>query len=721
LTSVQGDGPQSQKELTVFKESTNVLQKTPDKDPNNVMKLISNPFPDQTPRELLGRMYVVGQLVWTTSTSPQLVLNFPAALLGFPLIAKALSAFLLMRASVRIRVTMDSTPYHYGLLQTSYIPNHVGTNHAQDIYEQSGNRPIIMSASQSNTCEFDIPYMNPQSFIRIAGAVSSLAVVWVSALTPLGQGSPDVSTAVTVTVYAGFKDLETAQYICQSGKEFRPRYIRREAIEKSVDHVESGIAGAIETVKGIIEKIPVIGSIMEAIPSILDKPTSVESLTKVVPDFSKDLACGAGLSYATLLALTPDAAVSNTSPITGEDSPVKTIEEIARTPMLKWIAVFTSVANVFSTYVHPKDNISHQDYLHWMSRWWRYWRGSIRYALQFSCAITTVAKFQITLLYSPVLPTGLGDAISQVIDVRGDTIIEFDVPYCHPYFWMGTNVEGTTEQPNCTLRVEVLGSIQGQVTTPTIYMAVWRAGGPDIQFAQLVDRQTDEAIEARKKRENKGKGKAVLRTSSIIVSDAEVQYDPVKAFKAKEMPFLAGMFYTHESRICQAETATTVNDCIKRMAASAATTAPPSYPDVTQNAPFHGFSGVFKYWKGSRRMWIRHVTSDGLPWTNMDYCAIALQGPDGLYHASNGTVIALPYLNPVSEIEIPYHSKLPYVGTQLNDNAAPIYATDTSWAPIDITYYNSRGGLIDRTNPTVLVSAGEDFQYIYLVAPSSSI
>jgi len=267
------------------------------------------------------------------------------------------------------------------------------------------------------------------------------------------------------------------------------------------------------------------------------------------------------------------------------------------------------------------------------------------------------------------------------------------------------------------LKCQVLGPIQGQIATPSMFCTIWRAAGPDIQFAQPCSRQDFVGFHEKKRLEKAHKLK--LKKESPF----KVQYDPVQQFKGSTIgPFVEGSFYTQEHKVCMPEQITCLNDLLKRAArqASSSVVSGMTYPNTTSGTDlFHTLGAMFKYWTGSRVCSWLNNTTDTLPFQNNDFVLVALKAPNETINLSSGESLTLPYYNPLTTIEVPYYSPLPYVAVRPSSMSDPPVG-DTTYYPTEFLYYNSRGGFITNTNTNSTIRAGEDFRYIYLIAPDDS-
>jgi len=326
------------------------------------------------------------------------------------------------------------------------------------------------------------------------------------------------------------------------------------------------------------------------------------------------------------------------------------------------------------------------------------------------------------LLYNGRNPFGSGDCPNRVVDIRGDTIITFDIPFLFRYFYKSTGK--LTLEDDVKMRIDVMGAIQGQVPTPSINMAIWRSAGPDMEFGQLVSRQTLSGEERRlarprvykppvlqmqaKSGESRKKGK---KAKTI----ATQQMNPEEEFARKEIrSFIDGTYYTKEEGICMTDKVYTLNDAYKRCVSHMAGGVESEVirPNPSEYGAFCSLGAMYKFYRGGiRAMWL---TNGDDTWTTQDATIVSMVPLGaGVPDFGNGGTFTIPYLNPIGNILVPWYNKLPYV-TILDDIASP--AASAEPRPGTISYSNIHSGTL-ADNPNLFLSGGEDFQYVYLCAP----
>jgi len=177
-----------------------------------------NTAPIDTPASVLGRVYPVGVINWSSDT-PQgsllATIPFPDAFLttggGIPFLRNKMVNFVSARHGVRLTFRVNGNKFLYGALLCSWVPaaHMVGDYSFDNMIVDSGNNHVIVSLNDAVSEELDCPYHSPDPYYRIAqfqsGCVGVLKVWCLSQLLSVQATS---STSVDVTVFAQMTDAE---------------------------------------------------------------------------------------------------------------------------------------------------------------------------------------------------------------------------------------------------------------------------------------------------------------------------------------------------------------------------------------------------------------------------------------------------------------------------------------------------------------------------------
>jgi hypothetical protein len=679
--------PSQTVQITHFQDANSVDSITAPSTISSTLRNMVNTYPSQTPTNILTRNYKVAEIAWGPGAPTTTTLDFPKILLTNPNIVKRLTGFLWMRAGVKLEVKINATGFHYGAFMISWLPNHDNNSHATTVFQQSGNHPLILSPAIQNSCVIDIPWINPYNFFPIQDPLSttSIARVYFTPLTPLSRTTPDVSDTVYIQVFASFTDPETAGYTAQSSST-----MKTESANKSRLQITDLIPAQVSTV---MEKIPILGeawSLLAPIISALDKPTSISALQPVSLQFSRDLSHGSGLDNSNSLSLKTLAPINLDQSLMGESTNTMSLKDIISVPMIYDITTFTNSSPALNFVLVP--NANPNDYLGFVSRFFHYWRGSIKIQLNFYTSSFITGRFRVSVLYDNVFPTDLnaGDVISRIIDVKGDTSISFTVPY----LWDAT-YRALNDANLPTLYIQRVTPIIGQslATDSKIHLVTWRAAGEDFQFNQLVDHYS---------------GFDVLDFDSDIddSSSYDAQTDPRADFKKVFDPIVNGSCFVRETGIITGEIIDSVHDITKRYCSGVNYSGGSFRTDPQPNlfsGPFHRLAAIFKYYRGSRR--IKIVTKKD---PNV-VVGLLMQNPGGTLDAANGMTYTMNELWPTLEAEIPWYSSVPF--WPVDETSVSILRNNDRPRSVDAL------GFSPGSEVGSFISGGDDFTYGFLIAP----
>jgi len=187
----------------------------------------------------------------------------------------------------------------------------------------------------------------------------------------------------------------------------------------------------------------------------------------------------------------------------------------------------------------------------------KYWRASVRVRIDFSCSTFTSANVLLTLvptdvdITTPWVPV-LDDTVSQTVVVKGDTVVEFTVPYIAatdmlPY---GQNSGVSSDAPpfygTSALCISILGPIltNDPSIDPVIDFMIWTAAGPDAQFSLQCAPPAN--------------------YGTPIPPSVVQQCDIQEAFEKTFPPFVANCTYLTDNHTVTSEISDTIMDTLKR-------------------------------------------------------------------------------------------------------------------------------------------------------------
>jgi hypothetical protein len=304
--------------------------------------------------------------------------------------------------------------------------------------------------------------------------------------------------------------------------------VKKEGQAKTSAGLISGIAEAVSSIAPRIA--PMIGAIDPGLGAVaqgagsaadmlapvfksmgLSKPTSMGTTSFVAARFDTGMAHGSGLDPVEKLSLDPESGISTTGAIVGNPTGQPSLQSILCKPSLfyvgSWSAATRTVGQlIFGTYVGPAApggnvtvaghsyNMFWPSYAAYYSQLYRYWRGGSKYVIRFTTSSFVTCRVRIChvlpdQLPLATLPTDIsGDMITKVVDISGDTTVEFRIPYLAANYYTSTATTNdssafyTAELGNLCIYLETPIASVDTSANPLIYFSVWYAAAEDFQL-----------------------------------------------------------------------------------------------------------------------------------------------------------------------------------------------------------------------------------------------
>ena len=747
-TPIPGDSTSavksSEEGFTQFRESAvNATQTVMDA----LDRPIASAYNVQTPSQMLTRVYMVGQYTWTNVWAG-VGLSFPGVLLGQPTIQAAILRSKYFRANVKVEIKLNTTQYHQGALLVAWVPCLKDTV-ALDTRTLSGCNAIVLSAGTQDSCTLTLPYQAPADWMASTIAVnattdSRIARLFIRPINALTATSANIPLTVPVTVFASFTDIMIGGYCSQANFTLPEEDAHSatghnaEAEAKNKQGIDA--KGAVSFGSKLLRKAPVVGpaygmlaDFINSVAGDLAKPLSQAADQPIVSTYSSSAALTHGLTVADQLTMYPDGKIVQSKIMGGMQTSHMTVSEMAQKPMLYRVDTLDSVTTYIEFRAVPFDvgNLSSAtgiscDWLYYCAYAFRRWRGSIKYKVHVCVPAFYSFRLRITLIdQNGIAITDYGDLPARIVDVKGDTWVDFMVPYFRPYTWSNPRLETPSSNNFPKVRIELITPIVGSSapSTPKVYLNTWRAGGEDTAFSGLLG----------------------ARDGTITEQDAHCSIN--NEFAKPFQGIIDGFQQSAENGFVVSEIAGTISDCVKRPASHipifstnpTTSTFPVKCSGGVANAnwgtvlrePFHYFSAPFLFWRGGRVL-KRYQTSAKIALSGQGALSLASEG-DGLTRWFASASDAL--LKYKESVQIPWISNVPWYPVDVAN--VPLHATcykdsDASqqvYAPIELQGFAALSGPDDYD--TFSLQGADDYMllapypffvltYMY-VATSSSV
>jgi hypothetical protein len=472
----------------------------------------------------------------------------------------------------------------------------------------------------------------------------------------------------------------------------------------------------VSTIEGVTDSIMSVVSAISPLAELaglfLDKPQMPDEASRMfIAPATNFVGCDVrDQAYSMALYKTSYMGVNtNTLP---ESSDVSWLA-IAMRPALQFTGFLNNTLNVHDYPSHPTTTP-----FGWAISSHLYWRGSIRYRINFYAS--TFVSGRVLIVYSPptsAAVTTINNTISRIIAVKGDTTVEFTIPFVSNTDFQPLGYPqsgGFTFYGSGQLTFSVYGNIisSDASTDAVIDYAVWTAAAPDAQFMQPL----------------------VSSLYGLAPDTVSKQSDICEAFNKVFPPFVDGCEYLTDTGYVASEVSRSPMDVLKRYQVFDTNIAPnsklPGLYTPQGNTLGWQIKTAFLFMRGGVNYKVFPALSTQSTYVDpVNYAAAKWSiDPSWPYYVSGsatGNATGLPYLtagasNSEIDVSVPYTNQFPFVFTNtMNPSSAPAEVLITprqnplQWStdPTPIPIY--LGGM------DVYTCVRDDFMMGWLLAPST--
>lgn len=382
------------------------------------------PRPLLTLNEWLARPNLMAEFVLPIGEPLNYSLDIWKAFFLEPSVRAKLLNFAFIRCDLNVRVAVSGTPFHYGMLQLSYIPQAKLNSPTVDYLSNPTLRDRFtfflsqtkgstrMSVRDNRPVDMNIPYVNFKPMIRLFNDstvtlgtttpyddTSYMGTLFLYSLNSLQSVSPSPSS-VSVMIYAWATNVDL---ICPTGTSVA---IQTESDERKTGPITQG-ASYLSDMFAPVSNVPVIGKYAEASSMALkgmsnaaallgwSYPVSTQFASRVKPEPFQNEALLQGLDTGKRMSFMPDQQLAATSHYTGSNEDELSLAFIcSRNSLLMQISwahsdeQLTSIWNcaVMPTVAAPivgSRTFIQPSALFFAAIAFNYWRGDIIYEFEF--------------------------------------------------------------------------------------------------------------------------------------------------------------------------------------------------------------------------------------------------------------------------------------------------------------------------------------------------
>lgn len=667
--------------LTTFAEVAPELKQT-ESNPLGPLPALQNPYIPQDLKDVLSRKYRIKSMAWTKDNYTETDLgyvHFPGDLLAIANVQDKLSNFAWIASDYTVEVRLTTSPLHVGTVIISEIHganlgSPVDNDRNASIFQKSQNKARQMHANTDHSLTFDVSrevnYLaddtDPNSAYSLDGDNALLKFTVLNKLI-LG-GSSELPTPLQIEVYASFKNPVVSGYGYVPIAAARAKRLVKQAIldQQSGGDPISSEAFAKAT-KGVLSSSLDAKTNMKTILSaspfpdftpILDMAHGIEAFTASL-GFAKPNTVAAavptyddrygssnythGVAYGTKFSLHPEAKLAK-AVVAGFCK--HTLQQLMLRPTLLHTFIFTEATTpnvpLVSWHSDPSlcpnvfENPDYRYYPSWaayLSQFFAYYRGSMKYLFQFVTSQFVTAKVRIT--HSPVnayatnVEENSGDATSIVVDVSGTLAVQRVVPMQNPQGYAPTvGYHAIDDAGEATLidpidaNTWVMMSLVDPLVQPTlaasatIYCNIWVSAAEDMvlkDFLGYDPRRTAAFVPPpEEKLTRRERALAILAKNS---ERKELTKQSMDEIFAKPFDGIIPAVATMEAGLISTEHASTIEELCTRMRQCSPSAA---YSDIWDDGPFEDFyqgdhfstiAQNFRMYRGATRWRVQRPTN----------------------------------------------------------------------------------------------------------------
>lgn len=439
-------------------------------------RIVSDPYQIDGPIELMTREYLIFE---QEVVDGALVHIRPIPLLFTqPTMVNYIKNFGLFRSNVCVRLEIVSNPMQYGLLEVSVLPTETDTDYITSSQLVQSNW-LLLDIGEQESGELKIPFLRTKLYYTI-GDNDDWRITVKPFISVITTTTPET---VGLRVFAHLEDLELAMPISphavfQAGMGGPRRMSKTMKLIGGIATTVGAMYHTYTTGQGFVKIAEHINELQES--------SHVDSKMELLGDISTR-----GAKTSSEKRLGDDLMGATDLGTTLMD--IVDIREICSLPTLISGIYF---GNGATTELYDPNPLNYLDsYPLFVSRMFRFWRGSTKLYLRFCCSPMVSARFLIILYPDGDVSPGasaLGDLPSWIVTVKGSLDWCLEIPYLQKETWQQVET-----QPIYRPRVGV--SLMGTLPQPfdmpvNIFVRSYCSFTEDLQFAALQSNATPDTL-----------------------------------------------------------------------------------------------------------------------------------------------------------------------------------------------------------------------------------
>lgn len=481
----------------------------------------------EKPRILHSSSFTIND---TVSTFPEWVV--PRDLLDNDLCKRKLANIYSFKADIKLRITVNATPFQQGRYMLVWIPTGGSSNqgnvssawktqHAYSLVQRSQLPRVEIDLACDTEATLIIPHVSCMSHTLVSTigttrTISNLGYVQIypySALTV-----PEGSSTAGYTVWSSLQNITLSGIvISQSGIESQMTPIDREQRAGNIGPISKKLT-QISSTANILSGVPLLSSFSSPVAWAANlaskvanvygwsRPTVISPIQRMKQEPFGYLKNADQPDLSAPISMKADNQVELLPGFSGTDVDEMSIDFIKKIPSwydtVTWTTAQTAGAYLFTCPMRPgffyRDSVSgfskleSHTPLSMLSRYFTFWRGSITFKIKL--VKTGFHSGRIAFVFDPneaivntpnVLPTlsNSQGTYREVLDIRESSEITLTIPYLQAAPWLSTDSardDSTFGELYCIV-IDPL--VAPTMVTPSIRFLIEVCGGDDMEFA----------------------------------------------------------------------------------------------------------------------------------------------------------------------------------------------------------------------------------------------
>lgn len=487
----------------------------------------------------LSRPTLIDSRTWTTSSSIGYLgstIEPWYSFLSNSTISNKLKNYAFLRGKLCLKIVVNATPFHFGLMRIAYEPNcnaaDTGSRHSMIRSNPVSDNAYIVPLSQlpgtwiypaeNAGGEIHVPFFRHASWLNInlAADVKTMGTLKYYIAAPLAVASASGSTSITIDTFAWLEDVElsgsTAELVLQAKDEY--------------DGVISAPASAIAEVSRHLESVPIIGKFARATTiganaiaqvASLFGFTNVPNISDVagyVPSPAIHLATSQISTPIQKLTLDPKQEISLDPTLHGLSSEdelciKKIVERESTLTMAGWNTADAIGTVIFNADVSPmlfvrvpindsggtlKSNRVYHTPLSYLGMLFQLWRGDIIFDIDVVC--TKFHKGRLKIAWDPL---GSGGSVAlpenqvytTILDIGESNKVSVRIPFHQAYEFLrcrgiqrdnwtaGNSLPSSNTADNGLLVISVLTPLVSPVSPQNVSVRISVRAADNLEYA----------------------------------------------------------------------------------------------------------------------------------------------------------------------------------------------------------------------------------------------